>query len=223
MNQHKFAFSLAWIAALLVAAPAMGQLLNHPVMALPLGDAAGSTFVGAQFARGLNDNSFKDNSFGVGVGRATDKVSYMGMAGYVLDYGVLGSNTELTLGANVAVHLLGDPDAVPGEPSGWLRLGVPQWRYQRRNVAELSDRRSDPGHPKGLEHSDKSLGDCPRVNISRLSIGGVSGTNTDIGASAGLGLTSEGGAGVDLALDYLNVEGGSPFGFSIGAHYMVGS
>ena len=30
MNQHKFVFSLAGIAVLLVAAPAMGQLLNHP-------------------------------------------------------------------------------------------------------------------------------------------------------------------------------------------------
>ena len=73
----------------------------------PLGDAAGSTFVAAQYARGLNTNSLERNSFAVGVGRATEKVSFTGMAGYVLDYGFAASD-ELTLGANAAVHLLSD-------------------------------------------------------------------------------------------------------------------
>ena len=79
MSQPKFVFSFALIAALLVAAPAMGQLLNHPVQALPLGDAAGSTFVGAEFARGLNDDSKERSSFAVGVGRAMERVSFLGM------------------------------------------------------------------------------------------------------------------------------------------------
>ena len=107
MKQQKFAFALAWIAALLVATPAVGQLLNSPVQALPLGDAAGETFAGLQYARGLNDNSTKQSSVAVGVGRASEKVSFMGMGGYVAT-----DLDELTLGAAVAYHMLSDPDAV---------------------------------------------------------------------------------------------------------------
>ncbi len=221
MNQHKFVMSFAWIAALLVAAPAMGQLANHPVQALPLGDAAGSTFVAAQYARGLNTNSLERNSFAVGVGRATEKVSFMGMAGYVLDYGFAASN-ELTLGANAAVHLLSDSNT-PVQVSlqggfGWASIdGV------LNNTTIMN-------FPIGVAIQGRSSGNAttvtpwvmPRLDIARASFGGVSGTSTNFGASAGLGITSQSGAGIHLALDYLNVQGGSPFGFALGGHYVVG-
>ena len=217
MNNRTFVFSLAWIAALLMAAPAMGQLLNHPVEALPLGDAVGTTFAGTQYARGLNDNSGKYSSFGIGVGRAAERVSFMGMAGYALDY-PLADNNELSLAANVAVHLLSD-DSMPVQVSvqgglGWSSFADQAvWRF-----------------PIGVALQARPSGNAteitpwvmPRLDIARASIGGISGTSTNFGASAGLGITSESGAGVHLALDYLNVEGGSPFGFAFGGHYMVG-
>ena len=218
MNQHKFVFSFAWIAALLVATPAMGQLLNHPVQALPAGDAAGTTFVAAQSARGLNDNSGKQNSFAAGVGRAMEKVSFMGMAGYVAS-----DTDQLTLGANMAVHLLSD-DSTPVQVSlqggfGWASLDV------------LTESLSIMSFPIGLAIQGRPSGNAttvtpwlmPRLDISRASIGGVSTTSTDLGAAAGFSVTSESGAGAHLAIDWVNVEGGSPFGFAIGVHYMVGS
>ena len=221
MNQQKFVFSLAWIAALLVAAPAMGQLANHPVQALPLGDAAGSTFVAVQYARGLNTNSLKRNSFAAGVGRAMEKVSFMGMAGYVLDYG-LAAQDELTLGANVAVHLLSDANT-PVQVSVQGGLGWASINGVLNNTTILN-------FPIGIVLQGRPSGDAttvtpwvmPRLDIARASIGGISGTSTNFGASAGLGITMESGAGVHLALDYLNVAGGSPFGFALGGHYMVG-
>ena len=221
MNQHKFVFSLAWIAALLVAAPAMGQLVNHPVQALPLGDAAGSTFVAVQYARGLNTNSLKRNSFAAGVGRAMEKVSFMGMAGYVLDYGLVAGD-EFTLGANVAVHVLSDSNT-PVQVSVQGGLGWASIDGAVNNTTILN-------FPIGIALHGRPSGNAttvtpwvmPRLDISRASIGGLSGTSTNFGASAGVGITSESGAGVHVALDYLNVEGGSPLGFAVGGHYIVG-
>ena len=165
MNQHKFVFSFAWIAALLVATPAMGQLLNHPVQALPAGDAAGTTFVAAQSARGLNDNSGKQNSFAAGVGRAMEKVSFMGMAGYVAS-----DTDQLTLGANMAVHLLSD-DSTPVQVSlqggfGWASLDV------------LTESLSIMSFPIGLAIQGRPSGNAttvtpwlmPRLDISRASL-----------------------------------------------------
>ena len=58
MNQRKFVFSFAWIVALLVATPAMGQLTNFPVTSLPPGSAYGTTSIGAAFgSRGVENVS----------------------------------------------------------------------------------------------------------------------------------------------------------------------
>ena len=46
MSKTKSVFSIA-VVALLVATPAMGQLLNYPIVALPAGDADGATSIGA--------------------------------------------------------------------------------------------------------------------------------------------------------------------------------
>ena len=68
----------------------------------------------------------------------------------------------------------------------------------------------------------------PRLNINRIgeftagTLTVPSNTETDIGASAGVGFTSESGASAHLAIDWLSREGGSPFGFSLGVHYIVG-
>lgn len=76
MTQHRFVFSFAWIAALLIATPAVGQLINFPVLALAPGDADGATSVGAGWARGLNDDSNKQSAFGAGFQRAMERVSF---------------------------------------------------------------------------------------------------------------------------------------------------
>ena len=216
MNQPKLVFSFAWIAALLAAAPAMGQLLNHPVQALPLGDAAGSTFVGAEFARGLNDDSEEQSSFAMGVGRAMNRVSFMGMGGYVAS-----DTDEVTLGANVAVHLLSDAGAVQVSIQGGV--GWASLNFGTESQTEIN-------LPIGITiqgTSNESVTPwvMPRLHIVRTGESGVlpSDTSTDFGAAAGLSVNSESGSGFHVAIDYVNLAGGSPFGFAIGGHYIVSS
>ena len=228
MNQLRFAFSFAWIAALLVTTPAVGQLLNHPVHALPQGPAEGATFVAAQFARGLNDDSdnggvlpaAKQNSLGVAVGRGMERVSFAGMAGYIAS-----DTDELTLAASVAVHLLSD-DSTPVQVSvqggvGWASIDLGGQSLSTGNFpigVAVSARPSDSGpsvRPWVM----------PRLNITKTGDVGIfpGSTETDIGASGGVSFTSEGGAGAHVAADWVNVESGSTFGFSLGVHYLLGS
>ena len=65
----------------------------------------------------------------------------------------------------------------------------------------------------------------PRLHIVRTGESGVlpSDTSTDFGAAAGLSVNSESGAGFHVAIDYVNLAGGSPVGFAIGGHYIVSS
>ena len=213
MNQRKFVFSFAWIAALLVATPAMGQLLNHPVQALPTGDAAGTTLFRAQSARGLNDNSGKQNSFAVGVGRAMERVSFMGMAGYV------ASDTDkLTLGGNVAVHLLSD-DSTPVQVSvqggfGWVKFDDPE------TVTSFPIGVAIQGRPSG-NATTVTPWVMPRLDITHSSQ--FSSTETNFGVAAGLSVNSEVGAGAHLAIDWANGEFLDPIRFAIGVHYTVGN
>ena len=232
MNQHKFTFSLAWIAALLVATPAMGQLLNHPVMALPAGPAEGSTFVGAEYGRGLNGDSGKLNSVAGGIGSARERVSFMGMGGYVVNNTDFDTD-EVTLAVSVAVHLLSASD-MPVQVSlqggaGWVSqdfgTNSPQRILHFPIGVAISTVPSDSG-------PSVRAWVMPRLNIVRssdaesaiptggfLAIPGA--TETDVGASGGVAFTSESGAGLHLAADWVNVDSGSPFGFSVGVHYMV--
>ncbi len=216
MNQHKFAFSFAWIAALLVAAPATAQLLNHPVTALPAGDAVGATFVAGDYARGLNENSLKWNAFAVGVGRAMERVSFSGAGGYVTT-----DVDELTLAAAVAVHLLSD-DSTPVQVSLQSGMGWTSFDGAPDNTTLLN-------FPIGIAIQARP-GDAatsvrpwvmPRLNITRASSSGISSTATDFGASGGVSVTAQSGAGAHVSFDWVNVEGGSPFGFSVGVHYAI--
>ena len=180
MNRHKSVFSLAGIAALLVAAPAMGQLLNHPVQSLGMGPAEGATFFAFQGSRGINDDSNKQTSWAVAAGRGMERVSFAGMVGYV------GSDTdELTLGAAVAVHLLSDPEAVQVSLQGG---------YGWASIDGAPHNTSLSSFPIGLAISTApSDADSevrpwlmPRLNIAKQSTGDVSSTSTDFGLSGGV-------------------------------------
>ena len=223
MNQHKFAFSFAWIAALLVATPAVGQLHNFPVYSLGQGPAAGATFVAATFARGLNANSTEQSSFAAAVLRGMEKVSVAGTAGYTAS-----ATDELSLAASVAVHLLSD-DSTPVQLSlqggvGWISPAATLLSFPI-GIA-ISGRPSDSG-------TSVRPWVMPRLDIQRFSeftavtaVGPItfpSSTRTDIGTSAGVTITGESGIGAHLAVDWVNRAGGSPFGFSLGGHYMVGN
>ena len=222
MNQHKFVSSFAWIAALLVATPAMGQLANFPVLAMAPGDAGGVTTVTAGFARGLNDNSREQSSFGAEIARGMERVSFGAGAGYVAS-----ATDALTLSGNIAAHLLSDSNS-PVQVSLQSGLG---WMSQ--DVGALSA--TTLLIPIGVAIQGNGDGNVrpwvmPRFNFARSSGSAftTSSTQKKFGASAGVSIATEAGVGVSLALDLQRSDNGtgladeSRVGFSVAMTYIVG-
>ncbi len=217
MTQHKFVFSFAWIAALLIAMPATGQLINFPVLALAPGDADGATSIGAGFARGLNDNSGKQSGFAAGVVRGMERVSFGVSGGYVAT-----DTDELTLAGRVGVHVLPDNDA-PVQVTVQSGLG---WM----SVDGTPDNTSLLNIPVGVAIQSNNDGPgrvwvMPRWNFLRDSTGGVSDTESKFGVSAGGSYSTENGVGFFAAFDLQRFEAGtedlSSFGFMLGAFYSL--
>ena len=195
MNQHKFASFLACMAAaLLLATPAMGQLVNFPVLALPAGDADGATSVGAGWGRGLNDQSGKLNLFGAGFARSMEMVSFGASGGY-LRSGVTGVDNEVTLAGSVAYHLPVDAPVSVSIQSGigWIKFAETVLNFP---VGVAISGSTEAGS------ATLSPWVMPRVQFTRLG-GTNSSTATDFGASAGVEVLTEGGFGIGLAFDLL--------------------
>jgi len=201
-----------------VAAPATAQLLNHPVQALPQGPAEGNTFVAAQWARGLNENSRELNSFAVAIGRGMEKISYTGQVGYLLD--AVPDVNELTLGANVAYHLLSD-DSTPVQVS--VQAGYGWASFDDGAGGSVTSSSFPVGVAISGRPADSGSAVRPWV-MPRMAINKITDFDTvyDFGVSGGVSFTTVSGASVQVAGDWVNVEGGSPFGMSLGFHYLLG-
>ncbi len=205
MPKTRFVFSIA-VAALLVATPAMGQLGNFPVLALPAGDADGATVIGAGWGRGLNENTGKLNSFGVGVARAMESVSFGVNGFYVADAGGPDSN-EIALGGSIAYNL---PQAVNTSTVNFAIQGGIEWM-------------SPPGgtllnFPIGLSARGSTtagsleipLWIMPRWQWTRFSPDtGDSSTDNNFGLSTGISGVTEGGWGLGVSYDWTRVDDGT--------------
>jgi len=207
MNRNKFVFSFAWVVALLVATPAMGQLNNFPILALPSGDAANT--LGGGFGRGLNDLSGKDNSFLAGYARTGESVSFGFNGGWVINVGPANS-TRIAVGSNVSYFIVDEEDS--GVDVG-LQLGL---EYGSLNT----DPRTNAWNiPFGVSISASSEAGSnavrywvmPRIQHTRqLEIATVPSTTfTDFGTSLGISLQNEGGVGVGAYLDWLLTDDGT--------------
>ena len=183
MRKTGFVFSIA-VAALLVATPAMGQLLNYPITALPAGDADGATSIGAGWGRGLNEDSGKLNAFGVGITRAAETVSYSVAGVYV-------NSSDIGLGGRLAYNGLAENIGIQG--------GI-EWKSP--------DAGTQMNFPIGISFSGASesisYSVMPRVQFTRTSASSATTTDTDFGASAGIGFVTEGGVGLALSGDWVS-------------------
>ena len=183
MRKTGFVFSIA-VAALLVATPAMGQLLNYPITALPAGDADGATSIGAGWGRGLNEDSGKLNAFGVGITRAAETVSYSVAGVYV-------NSSDIGLGGRLAYNGLAENIGIQG--------GI-EWKSP--------DAGTQMNFPIGISFSGGSesvtYSVMPRVQFTRTSASSATTTDTDFGASAGIGFVTEGGVGLALSGDWVS-------------------
>ena len=183
MRKTGFVFSIA-VAALLVATPAMGQLLNYPISALPAGDADGATSIGAGWGRGLNEDSGKLNAFGAAITRATETVSYQFAGAYV-------NSSDIALKGTLAYNALAENIGIQG--------GI-EWKSP--------DAGTQMNFPIGISFSGASesvsYSVMPRVQFTRTSASSATTTDTDFGASAGIGFVTEGGVGLALSGDWVS-------------------
>lgn len=225
MIKARFAFFIA-VVALMVATPTMGQILNVPVLALGAGD--GATTIWGGYSRGLNDNSGKLDAIGAGVVRAMEQVSFGVSAGLVLSDDVTGfPSSEIAFAARAAYHVINDSDS-PANVSVQVGVGWAKPGDDPNDVTLLLI-------PVGVAISGSTEAGgmmvnpwvMPRVQFTRVSpSGGTSSTETDFGASAGVGFTTEGGFGFGVAVDLLITDDGlggsnSEILFGVGVSYTL--
>ena len=183
MSKTKSVFSIA-VVALLVATPAMGQLTNYPVTVLPAGDADGATSIGAGWGRGLNEDSGKLNAFGAAVTRAAETVSYQLAGAYV-------NSSDIALKGTLAYNALAENIGIQG--------GI-EWKSP--------DAGTQLNLPIGISFSGGSesvtYSVMPRVQFTRTSASSATTTDTNFGASAGIGFVTEGGVGLALSGDWVS-------------------
>ena len=199
MRKTRFVFSIA-VVALLAATPAMGQLANYPITALPAGDADGATSIGAGWGRGLTETSGKLNAYGVGIARAMESISF-GAYGAFID----ATSSEIALGGEIAWNLptSGTTESVDFgiqggiewiSPEGATRLNFPIGVTAQGSVAAGS--------------GEVPLWVYPRWQWTRTSPEtGDSDTDSTPGVGAGTGYVTEGGWGLGLSVDWHRVPG----------------
>ena len=200
---------------LATAAPAGAQMWFFPDYALPSSMGTPSTWLAATYGRGLNDASGKTDAFGGAIGRTTEKASFMGAIGQARSDG----DGELTIGGAVGFDVMQRENSVVS-----VQGGVGWFSTDLFNETLTALRFPIGVAWKGSFQSPEAAiapWIMPRVNISRLSGGGDSETETDLGASGGVSFTFPNGFGVHTALDVL-LSDSNLWYFGIGAHYVIG-
>ncbi len=202
MSKTRFVFSIA-VVALLVAAPANGQLVNYPVTALGPSNADGATSIGVGWGRGLNDNSGKLNAFGIGVQRAMEAVSFGFGGAYVREAGGVDAS-EIALRGSVAYNVPMDGSVAVGIQGDieWMSLdGTPDnttvWNFPIGVSIQGSTTAGSLQIPLWI---------MPRYQWARASSGGTSDTQGAFGIATGVSGVSEGGFGLALSVDWLYAE-----------------
>lgn len=196
----------------LVASPALAQMLGNPVYFFQ-NEGTGLTLAG-DYGRGLNDASGKTNYFG---GRAT-----LGLPMFAITVGAgsakaSGGSAVTSFGGDVAVNLAKAP-SLPVTVALQAGLGY-------SSVSGVKTMHVPVG--AALAFKPKTPGAtvtpwvAPRLDYVRVSVGGVSANQTKFGASGGVSVGIPSGLGFHVALDYVNVSGGSPFLVGAGVHYAI--
>lgn len=220
MNRTKFAFSFA-CAALLVATPAVGQLVGFPVFAVPSGEAEAEIALAGQWARGLNFESGENGAWAGYVVRSAELVSVNLAGGYVM-----GDVSSFTYGAQVAVHLLRNSDETATVS---FQAGAGYRSQSDDPLAPLiAGDETIWSFPLGLafeaQPSDNSrIWVMPRLDWRRLSNDVGSATNRDFGLSLGISVTGGNGLGAHGAFDWVTIEDAPPIAAAFGLHYVLGS
>lgn len=196
----------------LFASPALAQMLGNPTYFSP--KAGVGLTIAADYGRGLNDASGKTNYFG---GRATLGLPMVAITVGAGSVKPSGGVSQVSFGGDVGVKVLKGP-AVPvtvsvqagagySSKSGTKTLHVPAGVALAFNV-------KSPG-------ASVEPWVAPRVDYLSVKVGTISANQTKFGASGGVNVGVPSGIGFHVAVDYLNVSGGSPFLVGAGVHYAI--
>jgi len=193
---------------------AQAQLTNMPTYAVPSSFGMPASFFSVDYGRGLNETSGKQNAFGVAYGRTgiADRVGIVIGADMV----TYDPDSKYSFGGNVGFDLLGsDADVQIG-----IQGGV--------GYISLADEVSSTNVPIGVAVQGQEAGDSanfgwwfmPRLQYTRASAFGFTDSNTDFGASGGVGITMSSGLGIHVAVDLLAADE-SIWGGGVGVHYVI--
>jgi hypothetical protein len=203
------------LAASSLAAPARAQIIGNPVYF----DESGGTglTVSADYGRGINKASLKGNYFGA---RATFGLPIVAITASVGSFKPNGATSSaMPVGGDVAVIVVRGP-AVPLTVA--LQGGV---RYYRQSGTQIYHVPAGLALTLNVPSPGVSVEPwvAPRLDYTRVSVGGVSESATRPGASAGLNVGLPAGVGFHVAIDYVNhlVFGGSPLIVGAGVHYAI--
>jgi hypothetical protein len=185
--------SLLALCVLLPAAPAQAQMFNFPDYSIRSG--APATVIATHLARGLSASSGKRNAYGATVSRSGIAERFSARVGI----GMVDRDPEgkLTFGGAVQASFT--------DPSSSTALALlAGFGYMSIDPATLL--RFPIGVSAGISVPAASGSTVfswvmPRLDISRLSASGTSGTETNLGASGGVTVLAGSGLGFHLALD----------------------
>lgn len=224
MSKTRSVFFIA-VTALLVATPAVGQLANFPVLALPGSNPDGVTTIGAGWGRGLSDTSGKLNSFVAGAARAQQSVSFGVLGSWVAKRQPADSSGAFMLGGSVAYNL---PQAVNTETINFALQGGIEW--MSLDSTATTAKTTLIYVPIGLSvRGNLSTGSLdipvwimPRWQWTRSSpSGGTSNTENNFGLSSGVSGVMESGFGVGLSVDWSRQDDGT--GTAKENHWLFGA
>jgi len=212
------------LATGLVVEAASAQLAGNPVSAINPG--VGVTLNG-EFGRGVNDDSNKGNFYGGRIVLGVPMLSFW-VGGGLYDTGLPNADSEVTLGGGAAFNLVKAPllpVALTLQVGGGT-VGCGTDCSNLNFVAGPALRINLPTPGIGIEPWV-----MPRVQLSRLSAGNETVTQTGIGASAGLNINLPMGLGIHGTVDFANlpeqtsgiltVLESTPFTAGIGIHYKI--
>jgi hypothetical protein len=203
------------LAVAMTAQPVDAQLFNMPNYGSPSGTPA--TWLSANYGRGLNDASGKQDAYGIAVGRRGIGNRATVSAGVAM----IDSqpDSEWTFGGTVGVALL---------PAGGSAQVSVQGGIGYLSVDVGTESATSLHFPIGVSLRTTIEGPTatvapwimPRLSVVRYSLGSVSDTSSDFGVSGGFSVTLPSGFGVHTALDLLAADD-SAWLLGVGLHYLI--
>lgn len=202
--------------ALVSTTDAAAQLHNFPNYAVPSSFGMPSSVFSVDYGRGLNDNGMfaKRNAYGVayartGIGERVNVAVGAGMVDLAVD-------NKYTFGGALGFDILdADSDTQIALQGGLGYMSIADQVSSLNIPIGVAVKGTQPG-----ESMNFGWWFMPRLDMNRASAFGVSNTNTDIGASAGVSLTTASGFGVHVAADLLAADQ-SVWTGGVGLHYVV--